>query len=105
MRPTVLVVYCHSNPHSYTRAVCDAVLAGLATQPCDVELVDLYADGFDPVLIVDAAHRRRDLDKVEATARYRAQLARLEAPPATCRACGQPLALADVPERWFAFLR
>lgn len=38
-------------------------------------------------------------------ARYRAQLARLEAPPATCRACGQPLALADVPERWFAFLR
>jgi NAD(P)H dehydrogenase (quinone) len=75
MRPTVLVVYCHSNPHSYTRAVLDAVLAGLATQPCDVELVDLYADGFDPVLIVDAAHRRRDLDKVEATARYRAQLA------------------------------
>ena len=75
MRPTVLVVYCHSNPHSYTRAVCDAVLAGLATQPCDVELVDLYADGFDPVLIVDAEHRRRDLDKVEATARYRAQLA------------------------------
>jgi NAD(P)H dehydrogenase (quinone) len=69
MRPTVLVVYCHSNPHSYTRAVLDAVLAGLATQPCDVELVDLYADGFDPVLIVDAAHRRRDLDKVEATAR------------------------------------
>jgi NAD(P)H dehydrogenase (quinone) len=75
MRHTVLVVYCHSNPHSYTRAVLDAVLAGLATQPCDVELVDLYADGFDPVLIVDAAHRRRDLDKVEATARYRAQLA------------------------------
>ncbi|MBL8626868.1 MAG: hypothetical protein JNK64_36610 [Myxococcales bacterium] len=38
-------------------------------------------------------------------ARHRAQLIRLEAPPATCRACGQPLALADVPERWFAFLR
>ena len=75
MPPKILVVYCHPNPKSYTRAVLDAVLAGLADEPCEVDVVDLHADGFDPVLLVDEQHRRRDLGKVEATARYRAQLA------------------------------
>lgn len=73
--PKVLVVYCHPNPKSYTRAVLDALLAGLADDRCEVELVDLYAERFDPVLIVDEERRRRDLDKVEYTERYRALLA------------------------------
>lgn len=38
-------------------------------------------------------------------ARHRAGLLRLEAPPAACDACGAPMALADVPERYFSFLR
>lgn len=38
-------------------------------------------------------------------ARHRDALSRLEAPPATCERCGAAMALADVPERWFAFLR
>ena len=50
MPPTVLVVYCHSNPASFTHAVLEAVTAGLATTPCAVEVVDLYAEGFDPVM-------------------------------------------------------
>jgi|JI6StandDraft_1071083.scaffolds.fasta_scaffold147477_2 NAD(P)H dehydrogenase (quinone) len=73
MPPKVLVVYCHPNPRSYTHAVLERVQAGLAR--CDVQVLDLYAEGFDPVLVVDEAHRRRDLDKVEATQRYRDQLA------------------------------
>ena len=67
----VLVVHCHPNPKSFTRAVLASVEAGLGAGRASVELVDLHAEGFDPVLIVDEARRRRDLDKVEATRRYR----------------------------------
>lgn len=67
----VLVVYCHPNPKSFTRAVLEAVEAGLRGGGAAVELVDLHAEGFDPVLVVDENRRRRDLDKVEETRRYR----------------------------------
>ena len=67
----VLVVYCHPNPKSYTHAVLEAVEAGLRGGQATIERIDLHADGFDPVLVVDETRRRRDLDKVEATQRYR----------------------------------
>jgi hypothetical protein len=34
----------------------------------------------------------------------RAQLAKLQAPPAKCRACNKPAALAEAPELYFSFL-
>lgn len=71
MNPTVVVVYCHPNPQSYTHAVCQSVLAGLRASGCRVELVDLYQEKFDPVLVVNEEHRRRDLDKAPYTERYR----------------------------------
>jgi NAD(P)H dehydrogenase (quinone) len=71
--PRVLVVLCHPNPKSYTHAVCHAVCRGLSA--CQVERVDLYAEKFEPALWFDDAHRRRDLDKVEETRRYRELLA------------------------------
>jgi NAD(P)H dehydrogenase (quinone) len=77
MKPKLLVVYCHPNPKSYSHAVLDAVLAGLTGS--DVQLLDLHAEGFDPVLVVNEEHRRRDLDKVEATRAYREQIARCDA--------------------------
>ncbi len=77
--PRVFVVYCHSNAKSYTRAVLDAVLSGLADARCDVDLLDLYASEFDPVLVVDEEHRRRDLDHVEYTRAHRESLARCDA--------------------------
>lgn len=40
-----------------------------------MQVLDLHADGFEPVLVVNEEHRRRDLDKVEATRAYREQLA------------------------------
>lgn len=70
-----LVVYCHPNPKSYTHAVLEAVEAGLRSGGATVARVDLHAEGFDPTLIVNEEHRRRDLDKVEATRRYRELLA------------------------------
>lgn len=70
----VLVVYCHPNPKSFTRAVFEAALAGLSNAACEVQTLDLYAVEFDPVLVVNEVHRRRDLDKVEYTARFRQQI-------------------------------
>lgn len=69
MSPKILVVVSHPNPKSYTRAVFDAVIAGLGG--ADVRTIDLHAEGFDPVLLVDDEHRRRDLDKVEETRAHR----------------------------------
>lgn len=70
-----LVVYCHPNPKSYTHAVLTSVQAGLAQRGAEVQTLDLYASGFDPVLVVNEEHRRRDLDKVEYTRTHREQLA------------------------------
>lgn len=46
----VLVVYCHPHSKSFCRALLERVLAGLAVHEHDVDLMDLYAEGFDPVL-------------------------------------------------------
>lgn len=79
MKPKILLVYCHPNPASFSHAVLESVRAGLAETDCEIELLDLYAEGFDPVLVVDAERRRRDLDKVEYTRRHREQIARCDA--------------------------
>ncbi len=70
----VLVVYCHPNPKSFAHAVMTAVTSGLRAGGANVELLDLYAEGFDPALVVDETRRRRELDKVAETERHRALL-------------------------------
>lgn len=54
-----LVVYCHPLPDSFCAALRDAALSALAERGCDVRLVDLYAEGFDPVLSPD---ERRNME-------------------------------------------
>lgn len=51
------------------------MLDGLRSASADVQAFDLHDERFDPVLVVDEEHRRRDLDKVEATRRYRELIA------------------------------
>ena len=46
----VLLVYCHPNPDSFTAAVRDVVTARLAAAGAEIREVDVYADGFDPIL-------------------------------------------------------
>jgi NAD(P)H dehydrogenase (quinone) len=53
----VLVVYTHPDPESFAAAMRDRVLAGLRAGGHAVQTVDLYADGFDPILSDD---ERRD---------------------------------------------
>ena len=45
-----LVIYCHPDPDSYTAAVRDVVLDRLAAAGADCTLLDLYTEGFQPVL-------------------------------------------------------
>lgn len=45
-----LVVYCHPDNASYCAALRDAAVDALEQAGHDVQLIDLYAEGFDPVL-------------------------------------------------------
>jgi len=56
----VLLVYAHPRPESYTGALKDAVLEGLAGAGHTTTLCDLYARGFDPVLSADTVRHYYD---------------------------------------------
>jgi NAD(P)H dehydrogenase (quinone) len=65
----VLHLYCHPVPESFHGALRAAALAGLARAGHEVDLCDLYAEGFDPVLgpeerraYHDLARNRRGLE-------------------------------------------
>ncbi len=49
----VLVVFCHPVPESFNTAVLAAALRGLAAGGHETRVIDLYKDGFDPVLSAD----------------------------------------------------
>jgi NAD(P)H dehydrogenase (quinone) len=48
-----LVVYCHPVPESFGGAVRDTVVETLRARGAEIRLVDLYAEGFDPVMSAD----------------------------------------------------
>ncbi len=43
----VLVIHCHPDPESFNRVLCDTAIASLMSAGHNVDLIDLYADGFD----------------------------------------------------------
>lgn len=45
-----LIIYAHPNPDSFTAAIRDCVASGLAKAGAEYRLLDLYAEGFAPVL-------------------------------------------------------
>jgi NAD(P)H dehydrogenase (quinone) len=59
----VLYVYCHPLPESFHAAIRDGALQGLQKAKHSVDLLDLYAEGFDPVLSADARRRYHDTDR------------------------------------------
>jgi NAD(P)H dehydrogenase (quinone) len=56
----VLYVYCHPVPESFHGAIRAAALAGLKQAHHKVDLLDLYAEGFDPVLSADGRRKYHD---------------------------------------------
>jgi len=57
----VLHVYCHPLPESFHAALREAALAGLKAAGHEVDLLDLYAEKFDPVLSEDGRRRFHDV--------------------------------------------
>jgi putative NADPH-quinone reductase len=53
----VLVVHAHPVPESYGAALRDRAVTGLRASGHDVDLLDLWAEGFDPVLTPDERAR------------------------------------------------
>ncbi|MGE7417799.1 NAD(P)H-dependent oxidoreductase, partial [Methylobacterium tarhaniae] len=53
----VLLIYCHPLAESYAAALRDAAIQGLHAAGHRVEVIDLYAEGFDPVLSADERRR------------------------------------------------
>jgi putative NADPH-quinone reductase len=45
-----LLVYCHPVPESFCAAIRDTAIAALEARGWEVRLIDLYDEGFDPVL-------------------------------------------------------
>jgi NAD(P)H dehydrogenase (quinone) len=73
----VLYVYCHPLLESFHAAILQEALAGLKQAGHNVDLLDLYAESFDPVL---TAERRRDYhDPVRNRANNQAYADRLMA--------------------------
>src|SRR5258708_10612071 len=62
----VLYVYCHPLDDSFHAAIRKEALAGLKDACHEIDLLDLYAEGFDPVL---TAERRRDYHDPERNRR------------------------------------
>lgn len=46
----ILIVYCHPNEKSHAARLRDAAIGALERRGHGVDLLDLYADGFDPVM-------------------------------------------------------
>ncbi|MDF1609019.1 NAD(P)H-dependent oxidoreductase [Hoeflea sp. YIM 152468] len=57
----ILIVYCHPVPESYCAAVRDVAMRTLVTAGHQVDLLDLYAEGFDPVMQADERRRYNEM--------------------------------------------
>ncbi|MDX1957894.1 MAG: NAD(P)H-dependent oxidoreductase [Leptospiraceae bacterium] len=66
----LLLIYAHPNPKSYTASVKENILKNINSIHI-VELIDLYAEKFNPILIVNETQRRRDLIHDKEMERYR----------------------------------
>ena len=57
----ILLVYCHPVPESYCAAVRDATIRGLEKAGHEIDLLDLHAEGFDPVMPADERRHYNDM--------------------------------------------
>jgi len=62
----VLYVYCHPLDDSFHAAIRKEALAGLAEAGHEVDLLDLYAEKFDPVLSEEGRRRYHDVSRNRA---------------------------------------
>ncbi|MEF2966701.1 NAD(P)H-dependent oxidoreductase [Paenibacillus sp. M1] len=72
----LLVIYCHPNHQSLNYAFLQKALQGSGenSSVSEVQVLDLYAEWFDPVLVFHEHKRRRDMHTDPALKKYREQL-------------------------------
>ena len=58
----VLIVYAHPDPGSFNSAVLESVKRGLSEGGHTVTVIDLYREGYDPVLVFNDNVKRTDPD-------------------------------------------
>ncbi len=62
----VLYLYCHPVPESFHGAIRKRALASLGAAGHEVDLLDLYAEGFEPVLRAEERRAYHDLARNRA---------------------------------------
>ncbi|MCY8010750.1 NAD(P)H-dependent oxidoreductase [Bacillus haynesii] len=65
------VIYAHPNPNSFNGAILHQVIKALEDGKHSYDVIDLYKDRFDPVLLFDEKKRRSDMKRDPETAEYR----------------------------------
>lgn len=72
----VLIVYTHPNHQSLSHAFLQRTIAGCQENKeiDEIKVLDLYEEGFDPVLVFNEQQRRRDMHKEPSLETYRQQL-------------------------------
>ncbi|MCI4128476.1 NAD(P)H-dependent oxidoreductase [Bacillus haynesii] len=65
------VIYAHPNPNSFNGAILHQVIRALEDGKHSYDVIDLYKDRFDPVLLFDEKKRRSDMKRDPETAEYR----------------------------------
>jgi Putative NADPH-quinone reductase (modulator of drug activity B) len=61
----ILLVYCHPVPESFCAAVRDRAIATLTAAGHTVDLLDLYAEGFDPVMGADERRLYNEMTRAD----------------------------------------
>ncbi|MFB7305161.1 NAD(P)H-dependent oxidoreductase [Heyndrickxia sporothermodurans] len=69
-----LVIYSHPNTNSLNHAILENVMKGLTETNRKFEIIDLYKEKFDPILVIDENNRRRDLINDPYTEKYRKKI-------------------------------
>lgn len=72
----ILIVYTHPNHSSLNYSLLQKALSGINANTSDkqVQVLDLYEEGFNPTLIFNESKRRRDLYLDPETKKYRDQI-------------------------------
>lgn len=71
-----LIIYTHPNHQSLSYAFLQKIIAGLNDNPHaqETQVLDLYGEAFDPVLVFNEHKRRRDMHLDPELERHRRQL-------------------------------
>ncbi|HBI05012.1 MAG TPA: NAD(P)H dehydrogenase [Paenibacillaceae bacterium] len=72
----MLIIYTHPNHNSLNYEFLQRVIKGSSENPTitDVQVLDLYEEGFNPILVFNEEKRRRDMYRAPDLEQYRNQI-------------------------------